>query len=166
MAKKRKGNFKKTPAQLQDYREFISNSSTTPSGTVPVTNELLQGSGEYGYDDGKLESTQKVTPVPVKYRIEDWLKKNIFPTIVSTILIAIGTAVIIHQVNLAVVSKQVEYIEKRIEQIEDEYVDKETLQLKLNEVTSHLDASYSLTLNDIKWQLREIESKVDAAAEP
>ena len=159
---KKKGNYKKTPAQLQKYREFISDPSFSPAGTVPVSNEMLQGSADYGYDEGNLESPDNIKRTPLKYRVGDWLKKNIFPAIISAILLAIGTAVISHQVNLAVVNKQIEFIDKRIEQLENDYVGKETLQLRINEIASNIDSTYSITLNDIKWQLKEIEEELDS----
>ncbi len=166
MSKKRKGNYKKTPAQLQGYRDFISNASFSPPGTVPVNNEMLQGSAEYRYDEGKLDSSDNIKRTPFRYRFADWLKKNIYPAIITAIITAIGTAVISHQVNLAVVNKQIEYIENRLEQIESDYVGKDALQLRINEIASNIDSSYSITLNDIKWQLKEIEEELDRMQEP
>lgn len=161
MPKKKRGNYKKSPTQLQEYRNFISNSSVSPPGTIPASNEMLQGSAEYGYDQGKLESSEKIKRTPLKYRIGDWLKEHIFPAVIIAIVTAIGAAVISHQVNLAVVSKQLEFLDKRIEQIESDYVGKEILQLRINEIKTDLDSSYSITLNDIKWQLNEIEDELD-----
>ena len=161
MSRKRTGNFKKTPAQLQQYREFISNPSISPAGTVPVSNEMLQGSADYGCNEGKLESSSNVRRTPFKYRLIDWLKKNIFPAIIIALLTAIGAAVFQHHVNQAVVNKQIEYLDKRIEQLESDYVGKETLQLKINEIATNIDSSYSITFNDFKWQLKEIEEELD-----
>ncbi len=161
MPKKKKGNFKKTPNQAQEYRDFIINSSYSPEGTVPVSNEMLQGSADRGFDEGKLESSDNIRRTPFRYRVGDWIKKNVFPAIIATILIAIGTAVIMHQVNLAVVNKQIEYIEKQLEQIDNDYVGKEEIQLRINEISSNIDSKLSITLNDIKWQLKEIEKQID-----
>ncbi len=162
MPKKKKGNYKKSRVQLQEYRSFISNPSFSPQGTIPSSNEMLKGSGEYGYDQGKLESSEKIKRTPLKYRILDWLKEHIIPAVIIAIVIAIGTAVISHQINLAVVSKQLEFLDKRIEQIESDYVEKEILQSKINEIKTDIDSTYSLTLNDIKWQLNKLEEELDS----
>lgn len=166
MSRKRKGNYKKTPAQLQTYRDFVANSSVSPPGTVPVNNELLQGSAEYNTDEGKLDSSEKIKPTPLKYKLGDWFKKNVFPTIITTVVVAIGTAVITHQVNIAVINTKIEYIEKRLEQVESNNVEKDALQLKINEIVANLESTYSITFNDIKWQLKEIEKELDDIREP
>lgn len=161
MPKKKRGYYKKTPAQLQEYRNFILNISVPPTDTVSANNEMLQGSAEFGYNQVKLESLEKIKRTPLKYRIGDWLKENVLSAIIITIVTAIGAAVIAHQVNLAVVNKQLEFLDKRIEQIESDYVGKEVLQLRINEIKTDLDSSYSITLNEIKWQLNEIENELD-----
>ena len=53
MGKHKKGNYKKTPAELQAYKNFIDHSTYNPESTIPVQNEMLQGSSEYGRCDGK-----------------------------------------------------------------------------------------------------------------
>lgn len=160
MAKKRKGNYKKSPAQLHDYRSFVSNSPDCPSGTIPTSNEMLQGSADYGYEQGKLEPPGRVKRTPLKYRVLDWLKENVFAAIVVAILTAIGAAVFSHQIQLAVINKQIEYIDMRIERIEEDYVGKEILQLRMKEIKSDLESSYLVAFNDIKWQLDEIEDEL------
>ena len=162
MGKHKKGNYKKTPAELRAYKNFIDHSTYNPESTIPVQNEMLQGSSEYGRCDGKIDSSNNIKKAPLRYRIGDWLKKNIFPVLISTVLIAIASAVIAHQVNIAVINKQIEYIEKRIEQLDSNSVDREVLDLKLREITTQLDSSYSITFNDIKWELKELEEKVNS----
>lgn len=162
MGKKKSGKFKKTQKEAQKYRDFLANSSFSPEDTVPVQNEMLQGSMEYDIEDEKINSSEKIRKTPFKYRVGDWFKKNIFPTIITTVIIAIGSAVVAHQVNLAVINKQIEYIEKRIEQIDTDFVEKDVLDLELKQIISDIDSSYSLTFNDIKWQLKEIEEKINS----
>ena len=61
---------------------------------------------------------------------------------------------------MAVINKQIEYIDMRIERIEEDYVGKEILQLRMKEIKSDLESSYLVAFNDIKWQLDEIEDEL------
>lgn len=162
MSRKSKGKrqLKKTPTEVKGYQNFIKESSYSPDSTVPVNNEFLQGSAEWGIHKEELDAPEKIKRTPAKYRFADWIKNNIFPTIITTIVVAIGSAVITHYVNIAVINQKIEHLENQVEQIEDDTVDKELLNSKLSEIESKLDSSYSLTLNDIKWQLKQLEEKI------
>ncbi len=162
MSKKKKGSHKKSTAEYQDYRNFITNSVYSPESTIPVHNEMLQGSSEYSNNDEEINSSDNIKKTPIKYRISDWIRKNVFPTIITTLCIAIGSAVIAHQVNISVINKQIEYIEKKIEQIDSDTVEKEVLDLKLQEIVTEMNSSFSISFNDVKWQLKELEEKIDS----
>lgn len=152
--------LKKKTSDAKEYRNFIENSSYSPDSTVPVSNEFLRGSAEWDSHSEELNSSAKIKKTPFKYRFTDWLKNNIFPTIITTVVIAIGTAVIAHQVNIAVINTKIEYIEKEISSLQDNSVDKEILSLKLSEIEAKLDSNHMISLNEIKWQLDELQEQI------
>lgn len=159
---RRKRQLKKTRTEINSYQNFIKESSYSPDSTIPVNNEFLQGSAEWGIYNEELDAPKKIRKTPAKYRFTDWIKSNVFPTIITTIVIAIGGTVITHYVNIAVINQKIVHLENRVQQIEDSTVDKELLNSKLSEIESKLDSSYSLTLNDIKWQLKQLEEKISS----
>lgn len=162
MGKKNRHNkqYKKTPADVKNYQNFINNSTDSPDSTIPVNNEYLQGSAELNSFDEELNTTSNIKKTPLKYRFMDWLKNNIFPTIITTIVIAIATATITHQVNIAVINQKIEYLETQVQQLKDGTVEKELLNSKLSEIEIKIKSSHSLELNDIKWQLKQLEDDV------
>ena len=76
------------------------------------------------------------------------------------------TAYIAHQANIAVIQTQIQYIEKKIDSIDNNFVEKELLELQLKDVIAQINSSYSITLNDIKWQLQVLSDKIDSLEEP
>ena len=160
--KKSTGVRMKNQAEKASYRQFLSDSSIPTEGTLPVYNKMLQGTAELPNNDSDVDVPKDIINTPVKYRLADWLKKNIFPTIVASILLAIGGAVIAHMVDIAVIKKQIDYIEKKVEQLDENCVDKEKLELKLSELESSVDNKYVLPLNEIRWQLDDIEKELDS----
>ncbi len=162
--KKRRKNVVriKNAAEQESYRQFLSDSSISPEGTLPVYNKMLQGSAEIPPTASDVDAPKHIVNTPVKYRLLDWLKKNIFPTIIVSILLAIGTTVIAHMVDIAVIKKQIDYIEKKVERLDEDCVDKEKLELQLSELESSVDNKYLLPLSEIKWQLDNLEKELDS----
>jgi len=161
--KKGKGQFKKTEAQRQGYKYFIANSLDSPDGTVPSQNAMLVGSDEINSNgrSEELYGKETVKKTPFKYRFLDWIKANLFAAIITAVVIGIGTTVISHRVQIAVLSNQIEYIETEIENLKDDNVDKDSLSTQLELIKSDLNGNISLSFNDIKWQLKELEEKIN-----
>lgn len=157
----RKKNFKKTKAEEREYKRFLKSSDYLPGSTITVKNQMLQGSDDWESNNGDINFEDQIRKTPLKYRALDWLKANIFPTVVTTIVIAIGTAVIANHTSIALINQKIDYLEKQIEEIQDNTIDKEVLELKLNEIENKLDSSYGLKLNDIKWKLEQLEDKLE-----
>ncbi|MBQ3497652.1 MAG: hypothetical protein IJA87_00845 [Clostridia bacterium] len=159
--KRKKGNLKKNNSQLKEYNNFIMNSSFSPNSTIPITNNMLLGTAEFEDDNGELESSKEIKKTPLKYKAIDWLKQNIFPTIITTIVVAIGSTVLAHQISIAVVNEKIDNIKNKIEELEENSVNKEIFSLQLEDIEKNINSSYSITLNDIKWQIKILEEKIE-----
>lgn len=133
---------------------------------MPVYNKMLQGSAELSPASPDVDVPKHIVNTPVKYRLLDWLKKNIFPTITVSILLALGGTVIVHMIDIAVIKKQIDYIEKKVERLDEDCVDKEKLELQLSELESSVDNKYLLPLSEIKWQLDSLEKELDSLSAP
>ncbi len=158
----RKGALKKSQVQLQRYKNFISSSSYSPEGTIPSSNEMLVGSDEVfssGYE-AEIHAKEDIKKKPMKYKFSDWIKANVFPTIIVTAVIAIGSVVIAHKVEIAVVVQRIDYIEKRIEMIDDEDVERDYLQLQLDLIRTEMSNNTNNSLTEINWRIREIETRL------
>lgn len=127
---------------------------------------MLQGSAELSPASPDVDVPKHIVNTPVKYRLLDWLKKNIFPTITVSILLALGGTVIVHMIDIAVIKKQIDYIEKKVERLDEDCVDKEKLELQLSELESSVDNKYLLPLSEIKWQLDSLEKELDSLSAP
>lgn len=159
--KQKRGSFKKTPNQTRDYKQFIAKSTYSPDSTVPEANLMLYGTDEIsGNPEAEIESAAPVKNTPFKYRFCDWVKEHIFPTIITTVVIAIVTALITQKVQMAVVEQKIEYLDKQIEMISIETVDRELLEAKLDLIKEEMNSSSIISLNDIKWQIKNLEEKI------
>lgn len=159
---RRKYRGKKSRSEAQDYKNIISRSSFSPEGTIPIHNEFLRGSAELCHDDEKLNTSGKVKKTPLQYRVLDWIKKHIVPSVVAALLVAGITSFITQRIRIEVINSQIRTLEKQIKDIDDNYVDKELLSYRLNEISSKLDSNISISLNDIEWQLKELEEKINS----
>ena len=157
MRRKHRINYKKNNNQIINYRNFISDSFYSPQGTVAADNKMLEGSGEFMDDEAFLchEETKKTS---LKYKLSDWIKNNIFPSIIVAIIIGIGGWVINHAISIAMINQRLEYIQTAIDDMKENAVDKENLSLKLDELKTNTNYNFSLQLNEIKWQIKEIEN--------
>lgn len=160
MSKKRPG-ARKTQAEVRQYKDFIAKSSYSPEGTTPQTNSMLQGSGEYSDERGNLHGQEDVLKTPLRYRIWDWIRKNLIAEIIVTVIIAIGTATISHTVKIAVIEQRLEYVEKQIDLIDERAVNKDYLESQVELIKTDLSGTNKLNLNDIEWKLKDIEKRLE-----
>lgn len=161
--KKKGGNYKKTPKQSHEYNSFIVNSTYSSDATMPDANKMLSGTAEiYGQQEAEIEHTDPIKKKPLKYRFWDWVKEHIFPTIITTLVIAIGSVLIDHMVQMAVIEQKIEYLGEQIDMLSSDTVDKEVLELQLYSLKKEMESSSSLTFNDIKWQIKILEEKINA----
>lgn len=65
-------------------------------------------------------------------------------------------------IQMAVIEQRIDYLDKRIEMISSETVNKELLELQLESLKKEMESSSSLTLNDIKWQIKILEDKINS----
>ena len=165
MSKQHKGNYRKTPAEVQGYRDFVMNSQFSASETVPSQNEMLIGSGEILPEKGELEKQQKVLKTPLKYRILDWLKANVFPVIITTAIIGVASATISHLVKIAVLTQRVDALEKQVQSIDCNYIDKDYLQLQVDNVKLELSGHTDSAISDITWHIKSIENRISSIME-
>lgn len=161
--KKNSGNYKKTPDQAHAYNSFIAKSLYSPDATMPDANKMLSGTAEIlGQREAEIDRVDPIKKTPFKYRFWDWVKEHIFPTIITTVVIAIGSVLISHMIQMAVIEQRIDYLDKQIEMISNETVDKELLELQLESLKKEIDSSSSLTLNDIKWKIKILEDKISS----
>lgn len=160
MSRKKGTRLKKTPVEAQEYRQFILNSISSSDDTCPPSNKMLTGSDDLGYNDGEVDSVEATKKTPIKYRFIDFIKKNIFPIAITTVVIAIGTATLTNFINIALINQKIEYIERDISELSSNNIDTDTLNLQLENIKKDLDSDYLLKFNDIKWQIQNLEEKV------
>ena len=115
MGKKRKGKFAKSQAERHAYRNYVEKSNFAIMDTTPSNDGMLIGSDEVITSAEDFHSNDKIKKTPVKYRIIDFFKKNIFASILAAIIVAAAGTVIKHEVNLAVLTQRVSSIEHEIE---------------------------------------------------
>jgi len=163
MTKPHKGQFKKSIAQQQQYKDFIANCSGRYEGTVPSTNDLLVGSDEYKeHIDSPISAGEEIKRTPIRYQIWDWLKKNIVPTIIGAIVVAIGTTVIAHKVKIAVIQQRIDYLENQIQTMQSDNATKEYLAFQLDSIKMEFSNEIALKGNDIDWRLKNIEQWIES----
>lgn len=160
MAKHKNGG-KKNPQQAHKYREFVANIDSSPEGTTSSTNSMLIGTGDTYVEPANLHEHEEIMKKPFKYRFIDWVKKNLFAEIIVAIVIGIGTITISHMVKIAVLEQRIEYAEKQIERIEDNSVEKDYLTSQLELFKSEIAGDNKLSIKDIDWQLKNIESRLE-----
>ncbi|MBO4818860.1 MAG: hypothetical protein J5528_01865 [Firmicutes bacterium] len=159
---KRKGPLKKTQTELQNYKEFISSSSSSLDSTVPSQNTMLVGSDEVWSNnrDKELYGQEAVKKTPLKYRVLDWIKANLFAAVISAVIIGIATTVITHKVSIAIITQRIEYLDKKIDSIDEENVEKEYLQIQLELIKTEITYDNNSTLNELNWRLKDIEARL------
>lgn len=159
---KRNGPLKKTQSELKQYKESVSSSSYSLDSTVPSQNTMLVGSDEVGLNkrDEEIHGQEAIKKTPLKYRALDWIKANLFAAIISAVIIGMATTVIAHKVSIAIITQRIEYIEKKIESIDEEDVEKEYLQIQLELIKTEITYDNNGTLNELNWRLRDIEARL------
>lgn len=158
---KRKAPFKKTPQQYRDYQNFIAESSYNPSATLPINNNMLIGSSDMNNNSDDISSTEPVKRTPVKYKAADWIKKNIFPAIMTAIIIAIGSGVINLSINFAVINEQISNLEKQMDKLDSSSVTIEILNSKLEKAKAEFESANLLTAKDLEWEIKEIKDEIE-----
>ncbi len=121
---KRKHSGNKNHVQLQQYRNFVANSSYSPEGTTNATNRMLMGTGDVRFDNDNIYGNEKVKRTPFKYRFFDWIRKNLVAEIIIGVVVAMGSVTVTHMVKIAVIEQRVQYIEKRLDDYETNVVEK------------------------------------------
>lgn len=161
MAKKRKsnGSFKKTSQQAHQYNQQINSSKSSPDGTVPINSDMLSSSRDV-YVPNVLEVNDKIQPAPFSLKVKDWIKRNLFASIISAALIAAVGVVVTHSIEIAVIDQKLNMINQQIEKIDSGSVDIETLNLQLENIKSKWEYSYSLDYKDIEWKIKELDEKI------
>lgn len=155
-----KNNVKKTSAQARKYREFVANIDTSPLGTTVSTNSMLVGTEEKIYENDKLPAKEDILKTPLKYRLIDWLKKNVFAEIIVAAVIAIGAVTISHMVKVAVIENRIDYVEKQLEIIEVKSIDRDYFMSQLELLKSEINGENNILIKDIEWQLKDIENRI------
>ncbi len=164
---KGKRPIKKNRSQLQHYKDFVSSSSYSPDSTIPSQNVMLVGSDEVfsSNRDGELHGKESIRKTPFRYRFIDWIKANLFAAIITAIVIGVATTVVTHIVKIAVITQRIDYIESKIEQIDDEDVEKDYLQIQLDLIKTEIENENNGSLNEINMKMKDIETRLNAVEE-
>ena len=160
MARHRNGG-KKNQHQAHQYREFVANMDLSPEGTTTSTNSMLVGTCDTNADQERLHGNEEILRTPFKYRFIDWVRKNLFAEIIIAIVLGIGTFTVSHMVKIAVIEQRIEHIEKQLENIDDDYVDKEYVASQLELFRTEITGDNKLSIKEIDWQLKNIENRLD-----
>lgn len=159
--RKNRGNLKKNREEVADYKRFLANSSISPESTVPGRNEMLMSSKELAEDEDSSSKDLPIKSKPLRYKFFDWLKENVFPVIITTVVVSVSGVVIKHMVDLAVLSQRVETLEKQVDSLVDDYVTQEILSLQLEKLEASINSDLTVSTSDIKLKLSEIEAEIE-----
>lgn len=159
--RKNRGKLKKNWEEVADYKRFIANSSISPESTVPVKNEMLMSSKEFVDDEDSRSKDLPIKSKPLRYKFFDWIKENVFPVIITTIVVSVSGVAIKHMVDLAVLSQRVEALERQVDSLVDDYVTQEILSLQLDKLAASINSDLTVSTSDIKMKLAEIEAEIE-----
>lgn len=161
MSRKLKQSLKKNQREVQNYRNSLKNPLLLPEETSPINNEFLMGTAETVFDKREeTESDKKIIKKPMRYVIYDWIKAHILDGIILAIITGIFTVVLNGAINIALLKQKIEDISNQIEGIQESNVQKEVLDLELENIKSDINNSFLISFNDIKWKIEVLEEKI------
>ena len=96
----------------------------------------------------------------MRYVIYDWIKAHILDGIILAIITGIFTVVLNGAINIALLKQKIEDISNQIEGIQESNVQKEVLDLELENIKSDINNSFLISFNDIKWKIEVLEEKI------
>ena len=128
---------------------------------------MLVGSDEVSYSnrEGELHGKENIKKTPFRYRFLDWIKANLFAAIITAIVVGVATTVVAHKVKIAVITQRIDYIESKIELIDDEDVEKDYLQLQIDLIKAEMTNDSNSSLSDINLKMKDIETRLSALEE-
>lgn len=156
---------KKSSKQIADYKNFIQKSTYSPDGTIENENKMLLGSEHIFNSSEAIKQDTRYKKKPIKY----WLKDNWVQSIIATLFtMAVGYAlsfIIDTNSEIAVINQKIITIEQAIISLDNSKINKDNLQMQLDNIKSDIENSYKLSINDINWQLKNIEKELDKIRE-
>lgn len=149
---------RKNQAQYSGYRNFLSSPTPHIDDTYPNPNKYLQGTADsIEEENDSIDNKSKIKPKSLRFRIIDWIRQNVLTTVICSIIVAIGTATLFLWRDSALLEQRVEYIEKQIESIDSNCVDKELLELQLEQIKTEMKSSFAVTNNNLEWRIQNLE---------
>ena len=152
---------KKSQTEAHRYRDFIEKSPYSPEGTTNQTSTLLVGTDETNISQTNIPADEKTIKTPIKYRIWDWIRKHLFAEIITAVVIGVCSVTINHMVKIAVIEQRIEYIEERLNKIENKSVDKDYLLTQIDLLKTEMESDEKLSNKDTEIALRQIEERLD-----
>lgn len=160
MGKNKNRFLKKSKEQAYCYKEFIEKSSHIPESTVPNSNSLLIGTDEFESNNTYINENNYTIKKPFKYKVIDWLRDNYISVLVTVFLIAIIGFLFGHGKSIAVINYRLDSIEKEISSLDNNVLQKEVLELKLDNLKKEMENKFLLDVGVLKSQIGELEKTV------
>ena len=161
MSKKKLG--KKNNHAQEVYKKSIKLSMEGRDGTVPLDNDMLKGSDDiYSFKDSELHTKVGVRPKSIKYKLFDWLKRNVLAAIIIAAITGAAGAVITHSIQIAVINQRIDYLEEEVESLKDTTVSKSDLKYELLVFKNNVKDGSDISIDTINKKLTDIEKRIEA----
>lgn len=164
MASNKRQNFKKTHEEAIAYKSFVKNTTECQQDTININNDNLRGSDQIRDDFGI--STQEPL-VTWNYKLKRFIRRHLFETIISIVatlfcvFIAWSANTMIQmKVNVAVIQTELEYLEKEVEDLDVDAIDKNVIDLQIEAIRNELSTSINIKTNEIQTQINLIEQQI------
>lgn len=165
---------RKSNTQSQNYHKILKQTNNDSINTIGYEyNQNLQGSNEICEILGQPDvgTREKVEPKSLKYQVIDWWKNHAVGAIISIIITSMVipfvyftiTNIFSLQKDTAVLNEKTENLKTTLSQIQtnqNNYVDKQTLDLKLEIVQTQIKNMAPNDVSEIKQELDQIEKKI------
>ncbi|MFQ9516737.1 MAG: hypothetical protein ACLRZ9_13060 [Eubacterium sp.] len=167
MTKKKYGQ-KKTRQEVKAYRKFVQE-QVPPTGEdfEVISLSTLQGSDDICEDIEDLNKCEPVAKRSLRLTAQDWIKDNWTSVLITAILVPVMAFIIGNIYNLSVkqevlkesVDRRIEYLEKDISNIKDNYEMKSSLELQISNLKEKISEN---NYDDINERLTILEQQVIA----
>ncbi len=125
---------------------------------IILKDDILEGTNDYcEEDEDEIVSGEGIAKTPLRYQIINWLKKYV---LAGVVVLLIGTALVAGfntVICVKIMQNDLESIHTRLDNIEDDSVDKESLELSLKELENRIKNSIILDFSKMQWDLDQIE---------
>lgn len=162
----KKHSTKKSPAQVNSYKSFLSNPQNQPEDTVDVCNQNLTGTNILQASESPASYSEKPLPPPWRIRVKRFFEAYGIWGIIITALLSFGGWIVssIHQNDLAIerLTIRLEYVEKALDALDTDGINADELDEEIDALRTSLNASWGLDIKDLENRLNIIELILDS----